>query len=126
MIQSVSDRVDTFQYFMEHLENGKIVENTKEGTVIRSQNFIVEYDNNKILHLGLLNVAGEDAIIEYGVVDKKLETYIIANNDKYFKDTPIYENIISIEKYNDLGELVPFSFKSEIADTYENDYGMDM
>ena len=110
MLQSVSDRVDTFQYFMEHLQEGMLVENTKEGTAIRSQHFIVEYENNKILHLGLLNVAGEDALVDYGVIDKKLETYIIAKDNKYFSKTHQIEKIQSIEKYNERGELEPFSF----------------
>ena len=113
MLQSVSDRVDTFQYFMEHLQEGMLVENTKEGTTIRSQHFIVEYKDSKILHLGLLNVAGEDTLVDYGVIDKKLETYIIAKDNKYFSKTHQIEKIQSIEKYNERGELEPFSFCTE-------------
>ena len=113
MLQSVSDRVDTFQYFMEHLQEGMLVENTKEGTAIRSQHFIVEYKDSKILHLGLLNVAGEDALVDYGVIDKKLETYFTRGNDQYFNKTRQIEKIQSIEKYNERGELEPFSFCTE-------------
>ena len=123
MLQSISDRVDTFRYFMENLESGELVENTKVGTSINSQHFIIENKDNKILHLGLLSVSGENTLIEYTVIDKKLETYILANNDKYYKDSLIRERIISIEKYNEQGELEPFSFKEE--EIY-NDYGMDM
>ena len=121
MLQSVSDRVDTFQYFMEHLQDGKLVENTKEGTAIRSQHFIVEYEDNKILHLGLLNVGGEDALVDYGVIDKKLETYIIAKDNKYFSKTSQIENIQSIEKYNEQGELEPFSFCPEESKKIEKE-----
>lgn len=121
MLQSVSDRVDTFQYFMEHLQDGKLVENTKEGTAIRSQHFIVEYEDNKILHLGLLNVGGEDALVDYGVIDKKLETYIIAKDNKYFSKTHQIENIQSIEKYNEQGALEPFSFCSEESKKIEKE-----
>lgn len=113
MLQSVSDRVDTFQYFMEHLQDGKLVENTKEETAIRSQHFIIEYEDNKILHLGLLNVGGEDALVDYGVIDKKLETYFTRSNDQYFSKTHQIEKIRSIEKYNEQGELEPFSFCPE-------------
>ena len=121
MLQSVSDRVDTFQYFMEHLQDGKLVENTKEETAIRSQHFIVEYEDNKILHLGLLNVGGEDALVDYGVIDKKLETYIIAKDNKYFNKTHQIEKIRSIEKYNEQGELDPFSFCSEESKRIEKE-----
>lgn len=123
MLQSVRDRVSTFRYFMENLENGELVENTKLGTSINSQYFIIESKDNKILHLGLLSVAGEETLIEYTVIDKKFETYILANNDKYYEKSLIREKIISIEKYNEQGELEPFSFKEE--EIY-NDYGMDM
>lgn len=121
MLQSVSDRVDTFQYFMEHLQDGKLVENTKEGTAIRSQHFIVEYKDSKILHLGLLNVGGEDALVDYGVIDKKLETYFTRSNDQYFSKTHQIENIQSIEKYNEQGELEPFSFCTEESKRIEKE-----
>lgn len=121
VLQSVSDRVDTFQYFMEHLQDGKLVENTKEGTAIRSQHFIVEYEDNKILHLGLLNVGGEDALVDYGVIDKKLETYFTRSNDQYFIKTHQIENIQSIEKYNEQGELEPFSFCPEESKKIEKE-----
>lgn len=132
MEESVRDRVSTFRYFMENLDRGVLHENMHFTTDIKSEHFIVEYQKDsknsnktKLLHLGLLTVAGGDEIVEYGVIDKNLETYIIKQNERYIKNSPIIEVVKSIEKYNEQGELEPFSFDENkrqqlLAEYYKN------
>lgn len=112
-LQSVQERCKTFQLFMENLNEGIFVENTKQGSKIKSQHFILEIHDNKILHLGLLTIPGEDALVNYEVVNKKLETYFSRKDATYFVDTLCCEKIQSIEKYNEEGILVPFSFSND-------------
>lgn len=100
-LDKVKDRINNFKSFMENLENGRIVEMTNPNTRLKSNYLIVQTEDNYIMQLGIKNIGYEDVF----------ETFIIEKNNLYFKNTTINEPIISIEKYNENGELEKFSFR---------------
>lgn len=99
-LDNVHDRINNFRTFMENLETGRIVEMTNPNTRLKSNYLIVQTEDNYIMQLGIKNIGYEDVF----------ETFIVEKDDIYFKNTTINEPIISIEKYNENGELEKFSF----------------
>ena len=100
-LDNVHDRINNFRTFMENLETGRIVEMTNSNTSIKSNYLIVQTEGNYIMQLGIKDIGYEDVF----------ETFFIRQDDDYFKDTSLNEPIISIERYNENGELEKFSFK---------------
>lgn len=111
-IDNVKDRIKHFKNFMENLEKSIIVEMTNEKTRLKSNYLMIQVDDITIIELGIKNIGYEDIF----------ETFIIEKDNLYFKDTTINEKVISIEKYNEDGELEPFSFKENSDIEKENEY----
>ena len=121
-LEFVQDRIKTFEYFMKNLEKAVYVENTHPNTKIKSGHFLLETEDKRHMHLGLLSAPQGDIPTSFDVFSKeevekaKLETYFSRTDDSYYKDTQIKEPVIKIERYemkdNEL-HLVPFSFDEE-------------
>ena len=100
-LDNVHDRINNFRTFMENLETGRIVEMTNSNTSIKSNYLIVQTEDNCIMQLGIKDIGYEDVF----------ETFFIRQDNDYFKNTSLNEPIISIQRYNENGELEKFSFK---------------
>lgn len=117
----VKARVNTFQAFMKNLEKAYLVENTHPKSQISSQHFFIEKErkSNEYYHLGLLTINGSSELQDFGVINKKeLSTYIVENNDSYFRKTKIMEKVKKIERYKG-DELVPFFFDEKKQRQYD-------
>ena len=110
LLDSVKNRIDSFKFFMENLEKGMIVEMTNPNTRIKSNFLIVQTEDNCIMQLGIKDIGYEDVF----------ETFFIRQDNDYFKNTTLNEPIISIQKYNEKGELEKFSFREtpEVEEIY--------
>ncbi|WP_373080701.1 PBECR4 domain-containing protein [Fusobacterium animalis] len=115
--KSVTKRIDTFQNFLEELENSYIVEKTNKSTQIKSNYLVIQLKNNLIMHLGINKNEMGDSIESFEIIPKKnsyLETYFLQKNDKYYHNSNVYEKVIKIERYDEKEKVyVPFSFDSE-------------
>ncbi|MEJ6457834.1 PBECR4 domain-containing protein [Fusobacterium nucleatum] len=112
--KSVTKRIDTFQNFLEELENSYIVEKTNKSTQIKSNYLVIQLKNNLIMHLGINKNEMGDSIESFEIIPKKnsyLETYFLQKNDKYYHNSNVYEKVVKIERYDEKEkEYVPFSF----------------
>ena len=82
--KSVTKRIDTFQNFLEELENSYIVEKTNKSTQIKSNYLVIQLKNNLIMHLGINKNEMGDSIESFEIIPKKnsyLETYFLQKND---------------------------------------------
>ena len=131
MEEAVKNRIETFQEFMENIENAFIVERSipDSKTNIKSNYFIVQSKGNDFLHLGIKQENIGSFISEFDITPKKdswLETYFSRNNITYFQDSKIIEEIKGLYKYNeDKQEFEKFAFtgkeiKYEKANNLEN------
>ena len=116
MEEAVKNRIETFQEFMENIENAFIVERSipDSKTNIKSNYFIVQSKGNDFLHLGIKKENIGSFISEFDITPKKdswLETYFSRNNITYFQDSKIIEEIKGLYKYNeDKQEFEKFAF----------------
>ncbi len=116
MEEAVKNRIETFQEFMENIENAFIVERSipDSKTNIKSNYFIVQSKGNDFLHLGIKQENIGSFISEFDITPKKdswLETYFSRNNITYFQDSKIIEEIKRLYKYNeDKQEFEKFTF----------------
>lgn len=116
MEEAVKNRIETFQEFMENIENAFIVEKSipDSKTNIKSNYFIVQSKGNDFLHLGIKQENIGSFISEFDITPKKdswLETYFSRNNITYFQDSKIIEEIKGLYKYNeDKQEFEKFAF----------------
>jgi hypothetical protein len=116
MEEAVKNRIETFQEFMENIENAFIVERSipDSKTNIKSNYFIVQSKGNDFLHLGIKQENIGSFISEFDITPKKdswLETYFSRNNITYFQDSKIIEQIKGLYKYNeDKQEFEKFAF----------------
>ena len=116
MEEAVKNRIETFQEFMENIENAFIVERSipDSKTNIKSNYFIVQSKGNDFLHLGIKQENIGSFISEFDITPKKdswLETYFSKNNITYFQDSKIIEEIKGLYKYNeDKQEFEKFAF----------------
>ena len=81
--KSVTKRIDTFQNFLEELENSYIVEKTNKSTQIKSNYLVIQLKNNLIMHLGINKNEMGDSIESFEIIPKKnsyLETYFLQKN----------------------------------------------
>ena len=106
MEEAVKNRIETFQEFMENIENAFIVERSipDSKTNIKSNYFIVQSKGNDFLHLGIKQENIGSFISEFDITPKKdswLETYFSRNNITYFQDSKIIEEIKGLYKYNE-------------------------
>ena len=114
--EAVKNRIETFQEFMENIENAFIVERSipDSKTNIKSNYFIVQSKGNDFLHLGIKQENIGSFISEFDITPKKdswLETYFSRNNITYFQDSKIIEEIKGLYKYNeDKQEFEKFAF----------------
>ncbi|MDY3050715.1 MAG: PBECR4 domain-containing protein [Parvimonas sp.] len=100
-VVNVKNRIRTFKSFMENLENARIVEQTNPKTHIKSKFLVIDTKDNFTMHLGVLETGNLDVFTDFEVERNIFETYIVQNNDKFYKYTSIYEPIKSIEKYEE-------------------------
>ena len=116
MEEAVKNRIETFQEFMENIENAFIVERSipDSKTNIKSNYFIVQSKGNDFLHLGIKQENIGSFISEFDITPKKdswLETYFSRNNITYFQDSKNIEEIKGLYKYNeDKQEFEKFAF----------------
>ncbi len=107
----VKDRIKYFKYFMENLDKTLLVEQTHPTSKIKSEFLLVEDESGKILQLG---IARDREDTDY------FETFLVREDNTYFKESTILEKVISIEKWEQ-DKLVPFSFKKqEISQEHSN------
>lgn len=107
MLKSVKLRINNFKYFMENLDKAVLYNQTNTKTKLKSNYLLVKTNDDKYLHLGINQNESEEAY---------LETFIVRNDNSYFKDSLIQKKVVSIETYNEQDELVPFSFKETELD----------
>lgn len=114
---SVKNRIGTLQEFLENIEKGYIVEQTKEKTSLKSNYLVVQSKGENFLQLAINSTEIGDSIENFEVIPRKdsyLETYIVQNNMKYFEKSDILEEIKMIYKYNELSEeFEPFTFSGK-------------
>ena len=67
----VQDRIKTFEYFMKNLEKAVYVENTHPNTKIKSGHFLLETEDKRHMHLGLLSVPQGDIPTSFDVFSKE-------------------------------------------------------
>lgn len=120
-LQSVKNRINTFQSFMENLENAYLVENTHPKSKIRSKQLLIETKQGLYFHLGLLSTNSGQVLSSFEMMNKKqLETYLVDRNNQYYKNSRIHEKVIKIEKYVG-NKLVQFSFDEK----KQRQYGLE-
>ena len=102
MEEAVKNRIETFQEFMENIENDAY-----------SLGFIKPH-GRCFVHLGIKQENIGSFISEFDITPKKdswLETYFSRNNITYFQDSKIIEEIKGLYKYNeDKQEFEKFAF----------------
>ena len=114
-VVEVEKRIDTFQYFLENIEDGYIFEKTNINTDIKSNYLIIQTKDNLILHLGLKQDEVEDRIDNFAVFEKDtyFETYFARNDNKYYKGSQTMEKVTALYRYNEkYGMYEDFSFKN--------------
>lgn len=133
MEEAVKNRIETFQEFMENIENAFIVERSipDSKTNIKSNYFIVQSKGNDFLHLGIKQENIGSFISEFDITPKKdswLETYFSRNNITYFQDSKIIEEIKGLYKYNEEKErFESFTFNDKkIEKQKDNDFSIPM
>lgn len=89
------DRLNTFQTFMENIDQAKIVEMTDTKTKIKSQYLVVDdIIHNKIKQLGIVHTSNMDYLYNYHI--DILETYFVRKDNKYYKCTTVNEPITQV------------------------------
>lgn len=109
MVGSFRSRLNNLKPFLEDLENARIVEMTKSNTKLKSDYLALQTKNNRVLLLAL----GSNYYEDY------FETFIVRQDDLYFKNTTINEPVKSITEILDDGTEVPFSFSEEKQKQYQ-------
>lgn len=100
-LENVENRVKYFKYFMEHLHEAILVNQTHENSKLHSSFLLVKQEDGTYLQLG---IAHDREDTDY------FETFLVENSNQYFRESNIHEKIISIERWEQ-DKLVPFSFK---------------
>ena len=104
-LEFVQDRIKTFEYFMKNLEKAVYVENTHPNTKIKSGHFLLETEDKRHMHLGLLSVPQGDIPTSFDVFSKeevekaKFETYTIISLNCGYKQFVRYTNFYGRKIY---------------------------
>ena len=116
-IENFVDKIENIKYIFENLENSKIVERTRytDDMKVKSNYLIVKTKDNKYLNLGIVDSGFEE--------NSFFETFLISNNEKYYEDSEIEENIESI--WIEGEEIKPFSFNKERCEKLQAIYILD-
>ncbi|QXW66313.1 hypothetical protein KX935_03645 [Streptobacillus moniliformis] len=119
---NVENRINTFEYFMNNLEKGVIVEKTLE-TKMDVNYLIVQSKEDDYYHLGIFSSDNGVLLLDFDELSEKekdiIKTYFVEKDIKnegikYWKNTNIMENILSISIYDEkLKKYIPFSFDEE-------------
>lgn len=109
MVRAFKVRTKYLRPFLENLENARLVEMTKNNTKIKSNYLAMQSKDKDFLLLGLASNDYEDYF----------ETFIVRQDDLYFKNTTINEPVKSITEILDDGTEVPFSFSEEKQKQYQ-------
>ncbi len=121
----VKNRIETFQNFMENLDKARIVEKTNKTSDIRSQYLAINTKDGLTRHLSILDIDNRNVLLNYDA--HALESYLVQDNDNYYKDSSINEPIKDILFYdNEIKQFRPASFNIEkdniLKDCYLSDF----
>ncbi len=114
---SVERRINTFEYFMKNLEKGILVEkDSKRGIDVNY--FLIQNNENEIMHLGIISSDNGALLVEYDTLCKEekviLKTYFSRYDNSYYIGTKILEKVQTIKSYDEQKEkYLPFSFDKE-------------
>ena len=96
----VQARINNFVPFLKNLQNSTIFEMTNKNTNIKSNFLGVDLDNSNYRMLGIVSTP----------YDNYLETFLIQDNDLYFRNSKIEDPVISITEILEDGKEKLFSF----------------
>ena len=102
LLHQVKQRVDNFRYFLENIEYSTLYEQTNKNTKIKSNYLLTKINDNTYIQLGLVKDKNN---FDY------VETFIVRGDDLYIRNSSICAPLLSIQKYNENGELEKFSFR---------------
>lgn len=96
----VQARINNIVPFLKNLQNSTIFEMTNKSTNIKSNFLGVDLDNSNYRMLGIVSTP----------YDNYLETFLIQDNDLYFRNSQIEDPVISITEILEDGSEKMFSF----------------
>lgn len=96
----VQARINNIVPFLKNLQNSTIFEMTNKSTNIKSNFLGVDLDNSNYRMLGIVSTP----------YDNYLETFLIQDNDLYFRNSKIEDPVISITEILEDGSEKMFSF----------------
>lgn len=99
----VQARINNIVPFLKNLQNSTIFEMTNKSTNIKSNFLGVDLDNSNYRMLGIVSTP----------YDNYLETFLIQDNDLYFRNSKIADPVISITEILEDGSEKLFSFDED-------------
>lgn len=99
----VQARINNIVPFLKNLQNSTIFEMTNKSTNIKSNFLGVDLDNSNYRMLGIVSTP----------YDNYLETFLIQDNDLYFRNSKIEDPVISITEILEDGKEKLFSFDED-------------
>lgn len=99
----VQARINNIVLFLKNLQNSTIFEMTNKSTNIKSNFLGVDLDNSNYRMLGIVSTP----------YDNYLETFLIQDNDLYFRNSKIEDPVISITEILEDGKEKLFSFDED-------------
>lgn len=99
----VQARINNIVPFLKNLQNSTIFEMTNKSTNIKSNFLGVDLDNSNYRMLGIVSTP----------YDNYLETFLIQDNDLYFRNSKIEDPVISITEILENGKEKLFSFDED-------------
>lgn len=99
----VQARINNIVPFLKNLQNSTIFEMTNKSTNIKSNFLGVDLDNSNYRMLGIVSTP----------YDNYLETFLIQDNDLYFRNSKIEDPVISITEFLEDGKEKLFSFDED-------------
>lgn len=99
----VQARINNIVPFLKNLQNSTIFEMTNKSTNIKSNFLGVDLDNSNYRMLGIVSTP----------YDNYLETFLIQDNDLYFRNSKIEDPVISIIEILEDGKEKLFSFDED-------------
>lgn len=102
-LMRVQARINNIVPFLKNLQNSTIFEMTNKSTNIKSNFLGVDLDNSNYRMLGIVSTP----------YDNYLETFLIQDNDLYFRNSKIEDPVISITEILEDGKEKLFSFDED-------------